>query len=366
MPQPNIRPPIMAPEMLPCCASWRASETSSRPAATKACVPSSAEANVSSQTVSRAPPCPRENSIVAARRQKRLRWAKKPNSPPTRRPPSSDTSSSPRKSMASLNKGIPRAYGCPLGAEVGVALLLQLRQPDHAPLLGDDEPICQVVELHALRLHGVGTSLERRSLLDQTGRQFRDIRIDRDCMERAQRRAVHNQADVGLSGSTGAVNMVLDIAKHEQHPVLIRQVIDDALPRPFRSGLCRLGAQRADKDGEACAHNRSSFHDILLRRRSGEASASQGRTIVQCLSARSIKVATPVSTTVTPGSSGGKAPSFLASVSSVLPQAMKLTLGIDLAKPIRRSLTGERSASSMSSPPLKATTMMSTSSPWPV
>ena len=64
IPQPNITPPTSTPEILPCWATWRASETSIQPSATKACVPTSAAANEEPDCATR----PRRERIRPPRR----------------------------------------------------------------------------------------------------------------------------------------------------------------------------------------------------------------------------------------------------------------------------------------------------------
>ncbi len=91
MPAPNTSPPTSAPDRLPRLASWRASLTFSAPARISACTAITAAAKASSQTDSFSANWPRQNSITAARRQKRERWAKNPNSMPISAPPTAST-----------------------------------------------------------------------------------------------------------------------------------------------------------------------------------------------------------------------------------------------------------------------------------
>ncbi len=98
MPTPNSRPPTSAPDRLPRLASWRTPLTSSQPARIKPCTAISAVANASSQTESFSANLPRQNSITAARRQNRERWAKKPNSRPITAPPTESTPAVPCRS----------------------------------------------------------------------------------------------------------------------------------------------------------------------------------------------------------------------------------------------------------------------------
>ncbi len=76
MPAPNNKPPSMAPERLPRVASWRAVLTSSAWVNSSTCTATTALANASSQTDSFSPKRRCQNSITAARRQKRERCAK--------------------------------------------------------------------------------------------------------------------------------------------------------------------------------------------------------------------------------------------------------------------------------------------------
>ena len=98
MPMPNSRPPTSAPDRLPRLASWRAPLTSSAPARISACTAISALAKASSHTESFSANLPCQNSITAARRQKRERWAKKPNSAPMTAPPTASTAPVPWRS----------------------------------------------------------------------------------------------------------------------------------------------------------------------------------------------------------------------------------------------------------------------------
>ena len=95
MPTPNSSPPTSAPDRLPRLASWRALLTSSQPSRIKPCTRISALENASSQTESFSPNLPCQNSITAARRQKRERCAKKPNSTPMKAPPTASTEAVP-------------------------------------------------------------------------------------------------------------------------------------------------------------------------------------------------------------------------------------------------------------------------------
>jgi hypothetical protein len=82
----------------------------------------------------------------------------------------------------------------------------------------------------------------------------------RQRMEGPKRRAVNDQPDVGLAWSTDAVDMILEVAEHEEDTIGIRKMIDDALPRR-RLGRCRLPqANRADKTGQAGAKHGSTLH----------------------------------------------------------------------------------------------------------
>ena len=82
MPQPNIRPPRMAPDRLPVLLSCRTAPVSNNSNRISACVAISAVAKTNSQTAMRSPTCPCATSSVAARRQKREHCAKAPNSMP--------------------------------------------------------------------------------------------------------------------------------------------------------------------------------------------------------------------------------------------------------------------------------------------
>ena len=98
MPAPNSRPPNSAPDRLPRAAIWRVADGSSMCGSTSNCTATTAVENASNQTDSFSPNWPRQNSMTAARRQKRERWAKKPNRPPMTRPPAISTRASPKRS----------------------------------------------------------------------------------------------------------------------------------------------------------------------------------------------------------------------------------------------------------------------------
>ena len=73
MPAPKISPPIKAPDMLPRADNCRAVLTSKCPKMIISCTPTIAAPNDSSHTVNLSPNLPCQNSITAARRQKRER-----------------------------------------------------------------------------------------------------------------------------------------------------------------------------------------------------------------------------------------------------------------------------------------------------
>ena len=91
MPTPNSKPPMSAPEMLPLADTCRALPVSSQPINTINCTPMTAEEKASNHTDSLSPKRRCQNSMTAARRQKRERCAKKPKDKPIRPPPMAST-----------------------------------------------------------------------------------------------------------------------------------------------------------------------------------------------------------------------------------------------------------------------------------
>lgn len=111
MPQPNISPPMIAPDRLPVAAIWRTWETSISPSQASPWVSAMAPVNTSSQTETRAPMPPCTNSMTAARRQKRHFCAPKPNTIPVTAPKSAAVPPSPN--LSTSHSISAACNGCP-------------------------------------------------------------------------------------------------------------------------------------------------------------------------------------------------------------------------------------------------------------
>ena len=79
IPEPNISPPNIAPDIEPGFANCRISAAGKSPNANNNCTPTRAEPKTRSQTANRSAIFPPQNSMVAARRQKSDRCAANPS-----------------------------------------------------------------------------------------------------------------------------------------------------------------------------------------------------------------------------------------------------------------------------------------------
>src|SRR3569623_940490 len=117
MPQPNSRPPINAPDKVPCAAGRRAVPTTSAPNRMKPCVATSATEKASSHTHNLGPNLPWKTSSAAERRQNCDTCASAPNAMPIKSPPTASTRLLPNASINCSSIIFPfmhrRAYlGC--------------------------------------------------------------------------------------------------------------------------------------------------------------------------------------------------------------------------------------------------------------
>ena len=93
------------------------------------------------------------------------------------------------------------------GSEIKIPLRLQLRDPDHAALIGADKTRQQVFQRNILRFHGVAACSEFKAgpgkLAEAPGR----IGIGRCRMKCPQRLAMHHKCDRDVVGTADTVEM---------------------------------------------------------------------------------------------------------------------------------------------------------------
>src|ERR1700704_5078530 len=135
--------------------------------------------------------------------------------------------------------GTPRPSRLRSGPEIKIPLRLQLRDPDHATLIGADKTRQQVFQRNVLRFHGVAACSELKAgpgkLAEAPGR----IGIGRCRVKCPQRLAMHHKCDRDVVGTADTVEMVLNVTKNEGDFVEVAQVIDDlqlGLRRGVRGG----------------------------------------------------------------------------------------------------------------------------------
>lgn len=71
--------------------------------------------------------------------------------------------------------------------------------------------------------------------------------LGRERVKGTQRRPMHDQPDVGLAGSSDAVDVVLKIAQNEDDTIGIGKMIDGALPRGCLGRRGRLAHRESTK-----------------------------------------------------------------------------------------------------------------------